>query len=472
VLPAFSTNCSLVLTSHYIPYQGEGLEEHSYSILYSEEQALVTTNGTGASPIPGIRDVYPFNREFPVSASLPAQSSWKDSDLVNQPVSLQFDTNYEAKRQNNVEHTVAVPLHTNDFIEPLTGWKRKKLQLRTPAGRGFAAAFPHVGFAIRKPQARNILGDLVLSTTGPITLYVNNVSGKDTNDGLYTSTPKYSIQGALSVLPPVLRHPVTIYLMDTGIPHLISRMVSEGTLRAAVLASGSGRQAPKNYCVFNLSFELQESGRLLISKEATASDPVEISASGYAPIGDGPLSAFVVDDARVSFNGIKFTNFVDPAIRALDSDLEFNDCEWEDCVQAAALEEGTGCILNGGSISLEPGRAGFVLSDSSLTVNGTALSANGAVNAFFVANQKSSITFRKHSIAQEIGITSTTPIVVAKLNSSVVCSSEFESKGYAKVYLNSIITKSTTRDPFWGGVRLGSTNPNETDNSIINTYLG
>jgi hypothetical protein len=471
ILPAFSVNSSLVLSSFFVPYQGEGVTDREYAILYSEDGALVTTNGTGASPIPGIRDVYPFNRELPISTSLPAQSSWKDSDLVNQPITVQFDTNYEAKRQSNVEHTVKVPLHTNDFIEPLTGWKRKTIRLKVPTDRGFAAAFPHVGFAIRKPEARNVLGDSVLSTAGPITLYVSNTVGLDANDGLTASAPKATIQAALGALPPVLRHPVTIYLMDTGKPFLITSMLTSNVIRAAVIGSGSGRQSPKNYCVFSLSFELQDAGRLLISKEPLATSPVEISALGYAPLGDGPMSAFVVDDARVAFNGLKFTNFVDPAIRALDSDLEFTDCEWANCVQAAALEEGSGCILNGGMISLAAGATGFVVSDSELTVNDVQLKASGLVNAFFVATYNSNIVLRKHLPTQETGILTTTPIVLAKLNSSVVCSADFESKGYSKIYLNSILTKSTTREPFQGGVRLGSTNPNEKDNSIMNTDL-
>jgi hypothetical protein len=470
ILPSFTKDCELILESVYTPYQGEGIEGREYSILYSEDSALVTTNGTGTSPVPGLRDVFPFNREIPIIVPLPKQSSWKDSDLTNQPISLQLDSNFEAKRQSNIEHTVKTSLHTNDFIEPLSGWKRKSIRLRYKGSRGFTSASPHVGFAIHKPKVKNVLGDSVLSTSAPITLYVNNVQGSDNNDGLFSTTPKKTIQAALEILPPVISHPVNIYLINTGVPFKISQMLTEGSIKAAVIGSGAERTAPKNYCIFNLSFELQEAGRILIGKDPQASSPIEISAIGALPIGDGPTSAFVVDDSRVTFQGLKFVGFTDAALRVLDSDVEFIDCEWEKCVQIAAIEEGSSCILNGGQIKLETGTTGFVLSDSSLTSSGTSLISTGLTNAFFVASRGSNITLRKHDLTKEVGITNSSLIVLAKINSSVVCSSDFESKGYAKVYLNSIITKSTAKEPFQGGVQLGSTT--EKDNSIMNTDLG
>lgn len=452
LLPAPDAHSSLTLTSNYIPYQGEGISGRSYNILYSDDYALVTTNGTGAAPVPGITDVFPFNRELPLSPALPSQISWRDSDLANQSLSAQFGSNYEAKRQFNIENVIKVPLYTNDFIEPLTGWKRKTLTLQSEGGRGFSSATPHTGFAIQTPTPKSVLGSSVLSTSGPIVLYVSNTTGKDSNDGLSPLTPKVTLQAALAVLPPVLRHPVTIYLMDTGVPYLLSQMFSAGTISAAVMGSGINRGYPKHYCVFNLAFNLQEAGRLLISNQVGASNPVEISGLGVLPQGDGPVSAFVVSDSRAQFHEIKFTNFVDPALAIMDSDVELSNCVFASNIQAAELTEGSGCILNGGEINLPAGGTGFVLSEASLYMANVKLTAANSVNAFVVATMNSDVTLSTHTLGMETGVTNSTRVVNARLNSTVVCDPNFTTMGSCDISTSSVLSSPTSIASFQGGV--------------------
>ena len=77
----------------------------------------------------GLSDVYPYNREFPISVSLPSQVNWTDSTLTNTPLSTLFDNNSVAMRQNNIETTLEAPLHCNDFILPMNKDIRKVVTL-------------------------------------------------------------------------------------------------------------------------------------------------------------------------------------------------------------------------------------------------------------------------------------------------------------------------------------------------------
>lgn len=450
ILPAFTPTSSLVLSSTYIPYQGEGVAGRKYSVMFSEDTAIVTTNGTGSSPVVGIRDIFPYNRELPLTTVLPSQSSWVDSDLTNQPINVFVNTNYESKQQNNVEHTVKVPLHTNDFIEPLTGWKKKNLVLSTKSGKGFSRAFPHVGFAIKQPHPRNVLGDSIMATAGPITLYVNNLGGNDTNDGLSRTSAKKTIQSALDALPPVLRHPVTVYLVDSGHPYSIKDAQDSNYIKVAAFGDGVVRNV-KYYCVYNMAFEIQSAGRLLMTCEPGTTNPIVISGEGAIPYGDGSISAFIVSDSRVLFNGIKFQAFQDQALKVIDSDTEVINCIFEDNLQAISAEEGSSVVISGGEFNLSAGQTGVVLTDSVLTVTNHTLTGNPNCNAFYIGERGSHITLRSHNPSQETNILNSTVVAVAKINSSIICSSDFVSNGGAHVVINSVLTKSGS-NPFLGGV--------------------
>ena len=51
ILPAPSPASILTVEERYVPYQGEGVEGHTYEVLYAYDNALITTNGTGAAPV-------------------------------------------------------------------------------------------------------------------------------------------------------------------------------------------------------------------------------------------------------------------------------------------------------------------------------------------------------------------------------------------------------------------------------------
>jgi hypothetical protein len=458
--PAFDQNSIFTVEERYIPYQGEGRIGHNYEILYTIDNALITTNGTGAAPVVGLSDVYPYNRELPISISLPSQVNWADSTLTNTPLSTLFDNNYVAMRQNNVETTLEAPLHVNDFILPMNKDIRKVITLLQggSGGRGFAQSNPHLGFAITAPTPRTVLGQNLQSTTAPIVLYVNNVSGNDSNSGLDPSTAKLTITAAVATLPPVLRHPCSVQLVTTGVPYTIANIST--TMQVIALGDGSIRTA-KWYALANLAFSIQEEGRVVITSTATATSPIIIDATGWAGFGDGPTSAFFMDNSRVLFNNIQFQGFVNPAVYGIDSDVEFINCVFQNNTQAGGFEQGCGVIISGGSISLPNYGNGFVMAQSELTVSGVALIVPPSVTpgSFFIAERGSCINLTTHSTAagQETNISPSTVVAYAQLNSNIVADGSFQTKGEATLTANSVLSRSATIDPFLGGITKDST---------------
>jgi len=452
LLPAFTANSSLILTEYYVPYQGEGTTGRDYEIVHTEDFALVTTNGTGAEPVPGLKDVYPYNRELPIVTTLPAQAAWSDAGLANDAVASFFDSNYVAKRFQNVEHTFEVPVHTNDFIQPIGMDERKTFQLTVSGGgRGYSKAIPHVGFAIAPVTPRTVISDTVITTAGPVTLYVNNVSGSDNNDGLSVATAVQTIAGAVNLLPNVLRHPCSIQLIATGTSYSIAS--NQGSLE--VMAYGDGTVLPaKYYALANIAFTFQDAGRLVISNQAGVTTPYIIDATSFTGFGDGPTSAFFIDNTRVIFSGIEFKGFTDPAIMAIDSTVEFIDCQFTDNITTGSFSQGSTVVMEDGAILLGNGCTGMILSQSDMTASGVQLTVDtGATfpGTFFVATYGSSVTLATHSPADETNISATTLIAAAKLNSSIVCSSDFSSQGSASLVANSVLSRTVAVNPFSGG---------------------
>ncbi len=463
--PAFPSTSSLMLTEYYIPYQGEGKLLRDYEMVYTENMALVTTNGTGAAPVPGLSDVYPYNRELPIITTLPSQVAWNDSGLANAPVASFFDSNYEAKRFQNVEHTFEVPIHTNDFIEPVHDDKRKTFQLTVAGGgRGYSKAIPHLGYAIRPMTSRTVLGSNVMTTAAPVTLFVNNVLGSDNNDGLTTATALKTIAAAVNALPSVLRHPCTIQLISNGTAYSISN--NQSTLE--VIALGDGDLRPlKYYALANIAFTIQDAGRLVITRQAGTSALVTIDATGFAGFGDGPTSAFFIDDTRVLFNGIEFKGFFDSAINGMDSDVEFIDCQFTNNLTAGSFMQGSSVLLDGGAIVLADGGTGMILSASAMEASDTQLTvaAGATPGIFFVAERGSSLTLQTHSPLLETNVTAQTVIAEAQLNSSITVAKDFSSLGSAILEANSVLSRTVVVSPFAGGV---SADTSSSVNSSLN----
>jgi hypothetical protein len=441
----------------YIPYQGEGIEGHEYILAYAPENALITTNGTGAAPIPGIQDVFPFNRQLPIVTQMPSLPTWQDAELMNQALLSEIDSNFVAKQFSNIEHTLATRLHTNDFIEPIHGDKRRKIKLMNQAGRrGFGKAAPHVGFAIPRPKPRSVLGDNLQTTAGPVTLYVHNLIGNDNNDGMGKQTAKKTIKGAILALPPVLRHPVSIVLVDTGQPYSVKDLQPTDLTQA--LFGDGGTRSLRYYCLGELAFTMQEQARITIGRENTFGERIVIDATGNLGFGDGPTFAFLVADSRVILHGITFKGFTTAAVKIIDSDVELLDCGFTNNLNGVSAEQGSSVTFNGGFIALDSGGIGTIASGSQVLVNGTQFRvlANSAPQAFFVAERSSTLDLQAHNIltdpTMETGILTNHVIALVQMGSTLVCQPTFISGGKCKLQTNSTLVRSVSVSPFVGSI--------------------
>jgi hypothetical protein len=450
ILPAFRSDTQLMLSTLIVPYQGEGVANRNYDVIYTQDSALVTTNGTGAAPLVGIKDVYPYNREFPIITSLPTNSSWNDTDLINQPVSSYVDSNCESKLHNNVENIFEVPVYTNDFIQPIAGNKRMMIQLSLPSTRGFTQTLPHIGFAVHGPTVTS--GSVYATTTSsPVNLYVNGVVGKDSNDGLSLTTPMLTVQAALATLPPILLHPVILNIAapmtTTGAstPYLLS---SYSSLEIVNLGGDSSLRANKHYALGILGYSIQEEGSLTIRGPGAIIDGTGVS------YGDGEVSAFYVNDSRVVFSGLTFQGFINGAVQGIDSDIEFVNCNFVNNVTAGSFDQSS-VEMHQGLINLSEGTQGIILSGSQMTSSSVDLSCTRAAGPFYMVQYGSSLVLETHSPLRETGVTSGILVATAGISSSIVCSSDFSSGGQASLNTMSVLQYPTSgTDSFAGGITL------------------
>lgn len=462
ITPAFNPLSTLTLSFAYVPYQGEGIEGRSYTVIHASDEAQITTNGTGAAPIVGLQDVFPFNRSLPLATTLPSLDTWEDSDLKNQALAGQVDSNYVAKSYNSIEHTFGVKVHTNDFIEPVGGYKRKKIRLSTKlGGRGFSRALPHIGFAIEPLNPKTSLKNNVTATSSSVTLYVNNVAGNDGYDGLTKTAAKRTIKSALDALPPVIKHPVSIVLVDTGSAYSV-RDLQQVDLDEALIGDDETRSI-RYYCLGSISFTMQGSARITIGREGRVGERVVIDASGFPGFGDGNVFAFYVSSSRVILHGIKFVGFKDAAVKVSNSDVELLDCSLDSNISGVSADQGSLITLNRGEMILQSIGTGVTLVNSNLNVSGVTLSVpyGQNPNAFFVAERNSSITLQNHSISEnpsvEFNITLSHRIALAQLSSTITSYPSWVSKGYAQLKTGSTLSMTSTatdpaRAPFYGGV--------------------
>lgn len=453
-------NASMILLGSYIPYQGEGILNREYSILNAEETAFLTTNGTGAAPVVGIKDIYPYNRQIPISTLMPNLITWSDSDLTNQSLTGDIAANFEVKQASNIEHTIPVVVYTNDFIEPIASYKRKKFKLTAKSGaRGFGKTNPNLGFGIKQPKVRSVLGDNLQATVAPVTLFVDNVNGNDSRDGLSKLNSKKTISEAVRALPPVLKHPVTIYLIDSGTNYMLKDLPASSYQVA--LYGDNDTRSQKYYSLANLAFTIQESGRLIISKESTNTNRIVIDGA-QAQFGDGVTSAFTVSDSKILFNGLEFKNFIKPAVVAVDSDVEFLDCHLNNNQQGVAASQGSNVIVNKGIMTVGEYGSGVIVSSSNLLVSGNVklISTSTRVESFFTADRSANITLEKHDVqalsSLEENISGSVVVLRAQLNSSVVCSNTWVSNGKVVLSTNSVLTRPITKDSFLGGASVDS----------------
>lgn len=453
-IPGFDPNTEAVFAFSYVPYQGEGVEGRSYTILAAEDQALVTTNGTGTAPTPGITDVFPYDRQFPVASTLPSRAQWSDVDLKNNPIGVS-ESNFQSKRQDNTQVTFQVPLRTNDFVPPLQGSLHRRVALLEPTGHGFAATQPHVGFAIEPPVTKTVLGTGV-ATKHAITLYVDNVLGDDANDGTSPEDPVKTVRQAMALLPPILRHPVSVLLVaNPDAPYRLSDLAS-GHL-------GLSQKEGGVYCAGEVAFTMQDAGSLTFGRadSGALAPPVIFDSTGFTWTA-GPIAAFVVSSGRVVFSEITFKGTPAPfngvlygSVRVYGADVAFINCTLDHPVVGVTALQGARISWTDGTIILGAVEVGIMATDSSVVVTGTNTGSGvvlvrdgGNPNAFFHVNCGGVLTLNRHHPSQkpgcEVGFPYLTqenlPVVArAELGATIIAESQFSTQGAAVASAHSVV---------------------------------
>jgi hypothetical protein len=469
--PALIPSATAIFSLSYVPYQGEGVTGRSYQVLATAENGLVTTNGTGTAPIPGVRDVFPYDRELPVATTLPTLGGWSDTDLTNEPLSSGLDGNYDTKRGQNVETTFSTPLRTNDFVPPLQGSLKQLVQLGGGTGQGFGQIQPHVGFAIDTPLAKTDLG-LSTVTVAPITIYVDNVNGSASNDGMSPESPLPTVNSALALLPPILLHPVSILLQgNVSKPYRLSDLVQTDFAYSS-LEGGI-------YCLGDIGFTMQGAGCLTIGctqPPGLGVTPVVISGQGISGndaswAGSTPFCAFAIAAGHVVFNGITFnapgsllpfwTEF--GAVRADGAEVEFRNCSLLHPQLGVTAVSGSRITLTDTTATLGPTEVGVLGSESNIDVinptlvviNQDGSTATDMSMVFFAVTSGGSLTLAADAAAapvnpdptQETGFPGRPgpfpTVAQAELGSTIIAGGDFYTLGQAVLNGQSVLQVST-----------------------------
>jgi hypothetical protein len=173
------------------------------------------------------------------------------------------------------------------------------------------------------------------------------------------------------------------------------------------------------------------------------------------------MTAFMIYDSRALFNGIHFTGFTSHAysayaVKAIDADVEFYDCEFTNNLLSVSAERST-VLINHGRILLDDGAAGVELSDSSLLVSGPTLEVvtGQKPQAFFIGEYGSSIQLTKHDVTKtptlEAHVGSGINIIWLRSGAAASCDITFITNGNAKLQSNSVLTRGAIQS-FKGGV--------------------
>ena len=478
-LPGLDPSAELLLSMPYVPYQGEGIQGRDYLVLDAAAEALITTNGTGTAPTPGMQDVFPYNRQLPVATMMPSRSNWNDSDLTNAPIGGD-ETNYSSKRKSNTAATFPATLRLNDFVPPLQGSVQRKIRVLTPTSRGFSRTLPHVGFAVDVPVKKTGLG-LSFSTVAPLTLYVDNVGGQASNTGLSSESPLPAIKDALALLPPIIRHPVSILLMgNPGAPYALGGYSIDEFVKSSVDGGV--------YCLGEVAHTMQGAGSLTFGPTLTdlGSAPVIIDGSGVitpgeypasAPhvnfsswVGDAPFTGIVVSNGRVAFESITFQappvpytiplhgTSVPPAlwnslgaVRSVNAEVSFNNCTLQHPMLGVTADLGSKVEWTGGLMVLDVSEVGVLASESTVIVDNPSftldVTSQGMLHAatFFAVNNSSSLTLRNHRVAQELGFPlpgspDLSPVIsLAEMSSSITAEPTWATMGIAVLNGKSVI---------------------------------
>jgi len=396
-----------LLSYTYVPYQGEGDAEDTYTLTYLNDQAQVTTFGTGTQVIPGLLSTSSVNPMFPIASSLPAVTGWKDSDLTSSkfevsgsysglgnPVYSTTDflqTTPVASMSGNLKHLLNISSDNTPALSP-----------RSEGLRGFTKNIVSFAYVIDEPQVVPSYRQLDLSTSKDLVYWVDVLTGDDSNSGLTREAPRKSIQSLINSLPAVIHNAITINV--NGLTTISTDVIPSINL-SSVTPYGSPRSGHV-YSLLHTSFNTQGDGVVIIQKDPTTNTSASIVIPEGTPFVDYPIYGWLHTNGNLVIKGFSNTS-VDSIILAAypGTTVSIEECAF-DGGEIQILSYGANVSVASSSLSNPTKHAILATSGGSVTlgekmvVNKSSSLWDGTHYEFFVAEKNSSIIFTQQFSAQ------------------------------------------------------------------------
>ncbi|OHB76678.1 MAG: hypothetical protein A2Z34_12085 [Planctomycetes bacterium RBG_16_59_8] len=152
----------------------------------------------------------------------------------------------------------------------------------------------------------NMTTPLAETTNAALTLYVNGTTGDNNNSGLTSGTAVQTIQKAVDLVPPIVRHAVTINIAAGVYRDLGGASSNVYIADKSVLATGS----------ITIVGDVATPSNVRVTGNASEVDPTPIRANGF----------FVYNVYGVSIRGILCNYFTLSGVRAYKANVDLTSC--------------------------------------------------------------------------------------------------------------------------------------------------
>ena len=390
-----------LLSYDYIPYQGEGDPNTSYSLVHLNKNALVTTSGTGGKYTPGFSGQGAINPLSPVAAVLPAVTGWQDSDLTG--VQFSLNGSYVSEFDSTTDF-VETPLQSTMWgnitdLMNISAEGTPALVPKQPTQRGFSNNQIGFTYSIETPVFDLEPSQNLPANQNSLIYYVDSLQGDDSNSGLSRTQAKKSLQTMVNSLPAVISIPITIYVNGTS-------TIADDTLNQINLLDVVPYGSPdltQLYAIIHTAFNTVGNGSVTICKDPTLNDFVQIQVPPVASFGSTPLYGWIHTAGKLNLSGISFAsgqgvcfaaypqslanltlcNFSGGSVQLLayGSNVEIDNISFSNALGNHVIASSGANIISGANVAFTKGTAtGYTLTiekNSTMTVNTSFASLSG-----------------------------------------------------------------------------------------------
>lgn len=393
-----SPTSTTLVSYDYIPYQGEGDSEETYSLEYLENKALVTTFGTGSRSIPGIQSVSSTNPLLPISTLLPSATGWHDSDLAC--ARFQLSGSYSGTGNSsgsstdfiqtipvntvvgNIKHLISVSANAFPALSP-----------RSPAQRGFSNNTVAFAYAIEAPTVISSPVSPTDQSQNDMAFWVDMLVGDDSNHGISKDLPKRTLQAVLSLLPAVIKHKMTINVNGTT----ALSMGSIPNLNTISVTPYGNPSQDHVYSMVHTDFNTQGNGVVIIQRDPSPSDMASLQIPATTPFMDSQLYGWLHSGGKLVIEGFEFNSAATQGVSLAvypGTDLVLNNCSFNGGY-IQLLNYGAVIECSGTTFSLPLMHSTLVTSGGSLVMGSGMAFAKLQINGYtFVVEKNSSLLIK------------------------------------------------------------------------------